>query len=45
MDGVTGRYFTDEHATLSAPLTYDEDVRTRLWEECERLTGVPAGTG
>lgn len=42
LEGVTGEYFTDEHATLSSPLTYDEDLRRRFWDYCARLTGVAA---
>ena len=42
VEGVTGRYFTDEHATLSSPLTYDDELRARFWNECERLTAVGA---
>lgn len=37
VEGVTGRYFTDEEPTLSSPLSYDEDLRERFWTECERL--------
>jgi retinol dehydrogenase 14 len=40
LEGVTGEYFTDEHATLSSPLSYDHDLRTRFWRACEQLTGV-----
>jgi retinol dehydrogenase 14 len=42
LDGVSGRYFTDEHPTVSAPLTYDHDLRERFWRVCEQLTGVNA---
>jgi NAD(P)-dependent dehydrogenase (short-subunit alcohol dehydrogenase family) len=38
--GVTGKYFTNRRETRSSPVSHDEAVARRLWEESERLTGL-----
>jgi NAD(P)-dependent dehydrogenase (short-subunit alcohol dehydrogenase family) len=39
VEGVTGRYFVGRRESRSAPVSYDETLQRRLWEESERLTG------
>jgi len=45
LEGVTGRYFVGEREDRSSPVSYDEALQRRLWDESARLTalaGVPA---
>ena len=45
LEGVTGRYFVGEREDRSSPVSYDEALQRRLWDESVRLTalaGVPA---
>ncbi len=39
---VSGRYFDRFKDARSSPVSYDPDVARRLWETCERLTGLRA---
>jgi len=44
-EGVTGRYFVGEREGRSSPVSYDEALQRRLWDESARLTalaGAPA---
>ncbi|HUR94752.1 MAG TPA: SDR family oxidoreductase [Gemmatimonadales bacterium] len=40
VEGVTGRYFVGRKEMRSAPVTYDEQLQLRLWEESARLTSL-----
>ncbi|WP_101295681.1 SDR family oxidoreductase [Halegenticoccus soli] len=40
LEGVTGKYFTDDGPTQSSPETYDERTRKRLWDVSAGLVGV-----
>jgi NAD(P)-dependent dehydrogenase (short-subunit alcohol dehydrogenase family) len=40
LEGVSGRYFVDRREVRSSEASYDREVRRRLWEVSERLTGV-----
>jgi NAD(P)-dependent dehydrogenase (short-subunit alcohol dehydrogenase family) len=40
VDGLTGRYFKDEHEIRSAPVTYAPGIARRLWEASEQMTGL-----
>ena len=40
LDGVTGRFFDGTREAGAHDQAYDSDVRRRLWEESERLTGL-----
>jgi retinol dehydrogenase 14 len=45
VEGITGRYFVGRRETRSSPVSYDEGLQRRLWEESVRLTalaGAPA---
>ena len=43
VEGVTGRYFVKSIPVRSAPITFDETLQRRLWEESARLVGLPVG--
>lgn len=38
--GVTGRYFMNMRETRSADITYDPEIRKKLWRISESLTGI-----
>jgi NAD(P)-dependent dehydrogenase (short-subunit alcohol dehydrogenase family) len=38
VEGITGKYFVHRQPVSSSPLTYDRDVRDRLWRISEELT-------
>ncbi len=40
LENVTGKYFNNSNSEKSAEITYDEQIRKKLWEISERLTGV-----
>jgi len=40
VEDVTGRYFVNLHPAQPSPLALDHDLRERLWELSEDLTGV-----
>lgn len=40
LHGVTGKYFVNNAATESAPISYDEDHARKLWEVSAELTGL-----
>ena len=40
VEGVTGKYFVKSIPVRSAPITYDEALQRRLWEESARLVGL-----
>jgi len=40
VEGVTGKYFADSKPLKSNKESYDENVRRKLWELSEKLTGV-----
>jgi NAD(P)-dependent dehydrogenase (short-subunit alcohol dehydrogenase family) len=40
VEGVTGRYFSDRKPIEPKKIANDPEVRRRLWEESERLTGL-----
>jgi NAD(P)-dependent dehydrogenase (short-subunit alcohol dehydrogenase family) len=40
VDDVTGRYFVNQHPAAASPLAGDHELRNRLWETSELLTGV-----
>jgi hypothetical protein len=42
--GATGRFFAGGREVRSAPITYDEAVARRAWEESARLTALAAPT-
>ncbi len=37
---ISGRYFVKKRALRSSPISYNEEVAWRLWEESERMTGL-----
>jgi NAD(P)-dependent dehydrogenase (short-subunit alcohol dehydrogenase family) len=43
VEGVSGKYFFDNVARESAPISYDENQARRLWEISAELTGLPSG--
>lgn len=38
VEGVTGKYFVRERERASDPVSYDESVARRLWEQSEEMT-------
>ncbi|WP_129114785.1 hypothetical protein [Halegenticoccus tardaugens] len=40
LEDVTGAYFSDGEPTRSAPESYDERIRRRLWDVSAGLVGV-----
>jgi retinol dehydrogenase-12 len=40
VEGISGKYFRDEEAVASSPLSYDREVARRVWELSERMTGL-----
>ncbi|MSQ41149.1 MAG: SDR family oxidoreductase [Dehalococcoidia bacterium] len=40
VEGVTGRYFSQQRAVASSPASYDQVAANRLWEMSEALTGL-----
>jgi hypothetical protein len=40
LDGVSGRYFDCLREARANPQAYEPDVRRRLWQLSEELTGV-----
>ena len=40
VEGVSGRYFVSRKETRSSPVSYDEALQRRLWEESARLTSL-----
>jgi retinol dehydrogenase 14 len=40
VEGMTGKYLSDRKVMASSEESYDEDLRRRLWEASEELTGV-----
>ena len=40
VDGVTGRYFRDEHPLQPSPAALDDEAARRLWRLSEEMTGV-----
>jgi NAD(P)-dependent dehydrogenase (short-subunit alcohol dehydrogenase family) len=40
VEGVTGKYFVKREAVRSSPLSYDENLRRRLWEVSESKCGL-----
>jgi NAD(P)-dependent dehydrogenase (short-subunit alcohol dehydrogenase family) len=43
VEGVTGKYFVKSIPVRSAPISYDETLQRRLWEESSRLVGLEVG--
>jgi len=41
VEGVTGKYFVKSIPKRSAPITYDETLQGKLWEESARLVKLP----
>jgi hypothetical protein len=37
VEGVSGKYFASKKEKKSSPLSYNEIVRQRLWQESEKL--------
>ena len=42
VEGMNGRYLSDRKVTSSSKESYDEDLRKKLWEASEELTGLKA---
>ncbi len=42
LEDVTGCYFVNCRAVISAPVTYDRDLRGRLWAVSQELVGLEA---
>lgn len=40
VEGMTGKYLSDRKVMASSEESYDEDLRKRLWEASEELTGI-----
>ena len=40
IDGVSGKYFYDNDVRETAPVTYDEEHASRLWDVSAELTGL-----
>jgi NAD(P)-dependent dehydrogenase (short-subunit alcohol dehydrogenase family) len=38
VEGVTGKYFVKREAVASSPVSYDEILARRLWEQSEKIT-------
>ena len=38
--GMTGKYFVKREPVQSAPISYDEKIAKRLWDQCETLTSI-----
>jgi len=43
LEGVTGKYFNGKKQAHAHEQAYDEDVRQRLWDLSEELTGIETG--
>jgi NAD(P)-dependent dehydrogenase (short-subunit alcohol dehydrogenase family) len=43
VEGISGKYYTDERAVDSAPASYDRETALRLWRVSAEMTGIPAG--
>lgn len=39
LEKVTGKYFVDKKETRSASISYDSEMRNKLWEISEQMTG------
>ncbi len=42
VEGMTGKYLSDRRVQTASKEAYDEDLRKRLWEASEQLTGLEA---
>ncbi|MDP8952995.1 MAG: SDR family oxidoreductase [Actinomycetota bacterium] len=42
IEGMNGRYLSDRKVTSSSKESYDEELRKKLWEASEELTGLKA---
>ncbi len=42
VEGMNGRYLSDRKVTSSSKESYDEELRKKLWEASEELTGLKA---
>jgi NAD(P)-dependent dehydrogenase (short-subunit alcohol dehydrogenase family) len=40
LDNITGKYFNNSKTEKSAKVTYDQEIRKRLWKISEELTGI-----
>jgi NAD(P)-dependent dehydrogenase (short-subunit alcohol dehydrogenase family) len=40
LEGLTGKYFMEQHEAKSSPGSYDETVWKKLWRKSEEMTGV-----
>ena len=40
VEGMTGKYLSDRRLTTASDMAYDEDLREKLWENSEELTGL-----
>jgi retinol dehydrogenase 14 len=40
VEGMTGKYLSDRKLTTASDMAYDEDLREKLWENSEELTGL-----
>ncbi|HLZ10904.1 MAG TPA: short-chain dehydrogenase, partial [Chloroflexota bacterium] len=40
VEGVTGKYFTNQQAVPSSEISYDEAKAARLWDLSLQLTGL-----
>ncbi len=40
LNGINGRYFSRGTAVKAAPITYNRNIGSRLWEELEQLTEI-----
>jgi retinol dehydrogenase 14 len=40
VEGMTGKYLSDRKLITASDMAYDEDLRERLWEISEELTGL-----
>lgn len=40
VQGTTGKYFIKKRAVPSSPVSYDEEIAGRLWDESERMAGL-----
>lgn len=40
VEGITGKYFVNNHESRASPFAYDTEIRTSMWSLWEKQTGV-----
>jgi NAD(P)-dependent dehydrogenase (short-subunit alcohol dehydrogenase family) len=43
VEGISGKYFSDEKAVESAPASYDQETALKLWQVSAEMSGIREG--